>query len=104
MVKIRPVVVISPRRRTGQLVTIVPLSSSAPHPVQPWHIQLPHGAYPPARCAIWAKCDMVATVGFAGLDRVKATIQGRRVYQTFELGDAAFAAILGGVKAARGFS
>jgi hypothetical protein len=47
MVKIRPVVVISPRRRTAQLVTVVPLSSVAPLPVQPWHYQLPPGAYRP---------------------------------------------------------
>jgi mRNA interferase MazF len=104
MVKIRPVVVISPRRRSVQLVTVVPLSSAAPMPVQPWHIQLPHGAYPPARGAIWAKCDMVATVGFARLDRVKAQLQGRRMYHTFKLGDSEFAAILAGVRAALGLS
>jgi mRNA interferase MazF len=104
MVKIRPVIVISPRRRSVQLVTVVPLSSSAPMPVQPWHIQLPHGAFPPARGVIWAKCDMVATVGFARLDRVKARLEGRRVYQTFQLGNADFAAILAGVRAALGLS
>jgi mRNA interferase MazF len=102
MVKVRPVVVISPRRRSIQLVTVVPLSSSAPIPVQPWHIQLPDGTYPPARGVIWAKCDMLATVGFVRLDRVKTQLQGRRVYQTFQLGDAEFAAILAGVRAALG--
>ena len=104
MVKVRPVVVISPRRRSVQLVTVVPLSSVAPVPVEPWHYPLPAGAYPPARGVIWAKCDMVATVGLARLDRVKAKIQGRRVYQTFQISDAALAAILAGVRAALGLT
>jgi mRNA interferase MazF len=104
MVKVRPVVVISPRRRSAQLVTIVPLSSTPPLPAEPWHYRLPLGAYPPARGAIWAKCDMVQTVGLARLDRVKAKIQGQRVYQAFQLGDAELAAILAGVKAALGLA
>ena len=104
MVKVRPVVVISPRRRTTQLVTVVPLSSVAPAPVEPWHYPLPPGAYPPARGVIWAKCDMVATVGLARLDRVKTQIQGRRVYQAFQLGNAELAAILAGVRAALGLT
>jgi mRNA interferase MazF len=104
MVKIRPVVVISPRRRLAELVTVVPLSSREPVPVDPWHYRLPPGAYPPARGAIWAKCDMVQTVGLARLDRVKARIGGQRVYQAFQLGDAELAAILAGVRAALGLA
>jgi mRNA interferase MazF len=102
MVKIRPVVVISPRRRTAQLVTVVPLSSVAPQPIEPWHYLLPPGAYPPARGDIWAKCDMVATVGLARLDRVKARIEGRRVYEAYQLGPVELAGILAGVRAALG--
>jgi mRNA interferase MazF len=102
MVKVRPVVVISPRRRTTQLATVVPLSSVPPLPVQPWHYQLPPGAYPPTRHAIWAKCDVVVTVGLARLDRVKAKIAGRRVYRTFQLAEADLAAILAGVRSALG--
>jgi mRNA interferase MazF len=104
MVKIRPVVVISPRRRSVQLVTVVPLSSVVPAPLEPWHYQLPHGAYPPARGAIWAKCDMVVTVGLTRLDRVKVRIQGRRAYQTFQLGDMELTAIMAGVRAALGLT
>ena len=104
MVKVRPVVVISPRRRTTQLVTVVPLSSVPPVPPEPWHYQLSHGAYPPARGPIWAKCDMVATVALARLDRVKARVTGQRVYQTFQLGDAELAAILAAVRAALGLA
>lgn len=104
MVKIRPVVVISPRRRTAQLVTVVPLSSVAPAPVEPWHYPLPPSAYAPARGDIWAKCDVVTTVGLARLDRVKVRIEGRRVYQTFQLGDVELAAVLAAVRAALGLA
>ncbi|MCB2262482.1 MAG: type II toxin-antitoxin system PemK/MazF family toxin, partial [Candidatus Thiosymbion ectosymbiont of Robbea hypermnestra] len=38
MIKRRPVVVISPRpRRSNQLCTIVPLSTTVPNPVEPFH-------------------------------------------------------------------
>jgi uncharacterized protein YifN (PemK superfamily) len=100
MVKTRPVVVISPRRRTTQFVTVVPISSAAPLPPQPWHYRLPPGAYPPSRGTIWAKCDVLMTVGLARLDRVKARIDGRRMYKTFELNPADIAAILVCVRAA----
>lgn len=102
MVKLRPVVVISPRRRTTQLATVVPLSSTAPVPVEPWHYRLPPGVYPPARGPIWAKCDMVATVSLDRLDRVRVKSGGTRTYQTFQLGDADLAAILTAVRAALG--
>jgi uncharacterized protein YifN (PemK superfamily) len=71
MVKVRPVVVISPRRRSSQLVTVVPISSTPPVPAEPWHYLLPPGTYSPARGLVWVKCDMVATVGLKRLDRVK---------------------------------
>jgi uncharacterized protein YifN (PemK superfamily) len=104
MVKVRPVVVISPRRRTTQLATVVPLSSTAPIPVEPWHYRLPPNVYPPARGPIWAKCDMVATVSLDRLDRVRVKSGGTRTYQTFQLGDADLAAILTAVKAALGLA
>jgi uncharacterized protein YifN (PemK superfamily) len=104
MVKVRPVVVISPRRRSSQVVTVVPLSSAAPFPMEPWHHRLSPGGYPPGRAEIWAKCDMVATVGLGRLDRVKVRIQGRLVYQTFQLGEEDMAAILTCVKAAIGLT
>ena len=104
MVMIRPVVVISPRRRTSHLVTVVPLSSVPPAPPEPWHYCLPPGAYPSARGEIWAKCDVVMTVGLARLDRVKVRIGGQRVYQAFELHESDLAAILACVKAALGLA
>ncbi len=103
MVKVRPVVVLSPRRRTSDLVTVVPLSSTEPTPLLPWHVEMPSGAYPPARGAMWAKCDVVATVARARLDRVRARgPQGQRTYSVPMLPPAAFAAVQVAVKAALG--
>jgi uncharacterized protein YifN (PemK superfamily) len=98
MLKARPVVVISPRRRLGQIVSVVPLSSAAPVQAEPWHRQLSVGAYPPARGPMWAKCDMVAAVALGRLDRVKHA--GR--FQAFQMPAADLTAIIEGVKAALG--
>lgn len=103
MVKVRPVVVISPRRRTVGLVTVVPLSSTAPTRQEPWHYQLPAGVYPPARRPMWAKGDMRATVALTRLDRVKARdSKGTRTYHTFQVRPDDLAAILACVRAALG--
>jgi uncharacterized protein YifN (PemK superfamily) len=103
MVKVRPVVVISPRRRTGQLATVVPLSSTPPAVFESWHYAIPAGAYPPARGPMWAKCDVVATVALARLDRIKTRDRaGNRVYQIFQLGPVEMAALQAAVKAGLG--
>lgn len=42
------------------------------------------GAYPPARWPMWAKCDMLATVSLARLDRIKIRGGGgKREYETY---------------------
>ncbi|HUB16094.1 MAG TPA: type II toxin-antitoxin system PemK/MazF family toxin [Acetobacteraceae bacterium] len=103
MVKARPVVVISPRRRTAQLATVVPLPSAAPLPIEPWHYCLPAGAYPPARGPIWVKGDIVTTVALHRLDRVRTKSRdGGRTYLTFQLGEAELAAVLACVRRALG--
>ena len=75
MVKKRPVVVVSPRpRRRTQIVTVVPLSTTAPNPVLPCHHMMNPDSLP-ARYRNhdnWAKCDMVCAVSLARLDRVFA--------------------------------
>lgn len=74
MVKVRPVVVISPRlRRRENLCTVVPLSSTRPDPVEPFHHRLDPRSLPAryAETETWAKCDMLCTVGFDRLDRVR---------------------------------
>lgn len=103
MIKKRPVVVVSPRRRRSQLVTVVPLSSTAPQPKEPWHHELATGTYPPARGRMWAKCDVIATVGLDRLDRVKTkSFQGNRSYVTYSVPTEEFQAILACVRAALG--
>lgn len=95
MIKVRPVVVVSPRRRTGPgLCTVVPLSSAKPEPPEPYHHPLSPLAYPPARGPMWAKCDMLATVSCARLDRVMVRLPcGKREYRALEMPEADMAAI-----------
>jgi uncharacterized protein YifN (PemK superfamily) len=91
MIKRRPVVVLARNRRNRQLVTIVPLSTTAPEPIGPWHHPLAESPLPNARgVACWAKCDMVATVALPRLDRCKA---GRGTYVVPKLPEADLAAI-----------
>lgn len=80
MLKCRPVVVVSPSHMARMdLVTVVPLSTTAPAPVQKYHYRLVGNPIPgDSSIEVWAKCDMVATVSFARLDRVKL---GRGSYQ-----------------------
>jgi uncharacterized protein YifN (PemK superfamily) len=81
MIKVRPVVVISPNhlRRPG-LCTIIPLSTTAPDPIEPYHYKLAASPFPHEPELAWAKCDMVATVSVLRLDRVKL---GRGKYQIY---------------------
>lgn len=71
MVKRRLAVVISPRlRRRSDLCTVVPLSTTAPNPKEPWHLRLEFAKPFPSPwdgAAMWAKADMLATVGFPRL-------------------------------------
>ena len=71
MTKRRPVVVISPRRKhSPRLCTIVPLSTTAPRPVEKFHVQLkfePSLPEPYDRGDCWAKCDMIYQVSFERL-------------------------------------
>ncbi|WP_133510682.1 type II toxin-antitoxin system PemK/MazF family toxin [Candidatus Thiosymbion oneisti] len=73
MIKRRPVVVISPRpRRSNQLCTSVPLSTTAPNPLEPFHLRMDLRSLPGklSKKEAWAKCDMPATVSLERLDRV----------------------------------
>lgn len=83
IVKVRPVVVITPNHlpRPG-LCTVVPLSTTAPDPVQPYHYKLIHSPFPHDPAEVWAKCDLVASVSLARLDRVKVE---RGVYKVFNI-------------------
>lgn len=71
MVKRRPAIVVSPPHRTrNNLCTIIPLSTTAPLTVMPyhyeWHVKIPLPA-PYNSSSHWVKADMFATVSFSRL-------------------------------------
>lgn len=100
MVKRRPVVVLARNRRNRQLVTVVPLSTTEPNPLEPYHHLLAQSPLPNAHgVSCWAKCDMVATVALARLDRCKA---GRGQYVVPALPATDLTAIRAGVAIALG--
>lgn len=107
MVKPRPVVVVSPRlrHRTG-LLTVVPLSTSAPERPADHHCQVklpyPLPGFPETAC--WVKADMIATVAFDRLDmfRTDRDGYGRRKYLTPRVSEDDFAAVLTAIRAALG--
>ena len=72
MVKRRPAVVVSPRfRERTDLCTIVPLSTTEPTKVMPYHHRLylnPNLPQPYDAMIQWVKADMFATVSFQRLN------------------------------------
>jgi mRNA interferase MazF len=79
MLKRRPVVVISPRLRHRQgLCTIVPLSTTEPNRIEPYHYRLhtnPSLPAPYVSAVHWVKGDMLCTVSF---DRLSLMSHGRK--------------------------
>jgi uncharacterized protein YifN (PemK superfamily) len=75
MVKLRPVVIVSPRlRKRADLVAIVPLSTTAPNPAELHHCSLTLSKPLPKPYdspQMWAKCDMLVTVALSRLDRFR---------------------------------
>lgn len=82
MLKVRPVIVLARNRLNNKLVTIVPLSTTKPFVMQAHHHELSVNPLPTNQgTTCWAKCDMVATVSIARLDRIKIIRQfGKREY------------------------
>jgi uncharacterized protein YifN (PemK superfamily) len=68
MVKRRPVVIVSPRlRNRDRLCTVVPLSTTEPKPIMPYHYKLKLDQPLPSPYNSpfhWVKGDMFATVSF----------------------------------------
>ena len=102
IIKIRPVIVIRRHRTNKLLVTVVPLSTTAPQTVLAHHLQLEshlQGANP----VCWAKCDIVATVSLGRLDRIKSKDRhGKRTYKIDELSSEQFLAVKAAVRGALG--
>lgn len=82
IIKTRPVVVICTMKRP-RLVMVVPLSTTAPDPVQAHHHQLSRNPIPGDARASWAKCDLVTSVRFERLDRHKTQ---KRKYVDLHIG------------------
>ena len=85
MTKRRPAIVISPRfRDRGELCTVVPLSTTPPSVVMPYHHQIrvePVFPEPYNHESHWVKADMVYSVSFARLYLFnKKDEQGKRIY------------------------
>lgn len=83
MVKQRPVVIVSPRSRHNGLVTVAPLSTTAPQTILPWHYKLTltkplSPAWP--GLTMWVKCDMLNTLGIDRLDRFHVRLGEKRKY------------------------
>ena len=93
MVKVRPVIVISPSfSERKNLVTIIPLSTTPPNKVMPYHykISLPGTLPHPLEKECWVKGDMISTVSLSRLDlyRFPRGPNGKRVYYTEKLDSA----------------
>lgn len=107
MVKRRPVVVVSPRlrHRTG-LLTVVPLSTTAPERVGAHHcrITIPQPLPKFAAAEAWVKADMLATVAFERLDlfRSERDQYGKREYLQPRISEDDFARVQACIRAALG--
>lgn len=77
IIKARPVVILSPHyiKRYG-LYAVVPLSTTAPEPVMPYHYKFAESPVPGMPDETWAKCDMVVSVAESRLDRI--SLPGRK--------------------------
>ncbi|QPL37281.1 type II toxin-antitoxin system PemK/MazF family toxin [Thalassospira sp. B30-1] len=90
MIKRRPVVVISPRKRQGPgLCTVVPLSTTPPNLQTACHVKIeidPLGGRWTAT-EMWAKCDMITVASFSRLDMIRTgkALDGKRIYNNNEL-------------------
>jgi mRNA interferase MazF len=108
MVKARPVVVISPRLpHRDWLCTVVPISTTYSGRDLAYEVRLefnPPLPEPFSSEVAWAKCDMLATVGFARLDmfRTARDQTGKRKYIKPKLGPADLARVQQGVLFALG--
>ena len=91
IVKARPAVVLSRRNGSCGICTVVPLSGTEPRPMQAWHHKLDRDKLPVRlkdKGEWWAKCDCIATVSFARLDRIsngRCAATGRRIYDAPKL-------------------
>jgi mRNA interferase MazF len=86
MVKLRPVVVLSPRlKRRDGLLTVVPLSTTPPDHIMDYHCLVtihPPLPEPFDEKTMWVKADMIYNVAFSRLELVRTARDhtGKRKY------------------------
>jgi len=82
MIKTRIAIVIVPRAcQRSRLTTVVPLSTTPPRLVRPWHVRLDRDPLPEGGAdEVWAKCDMINVVSFDRLRGHFRRWRGRREY------------------------
>jgi len=105
MIKRRLCVVVSPKlKRRDNLVSVVPLSESAPEPEQAWHFKVDLVSKSWGNGPRWAKCDMIATVGYRRLSRphYRHEVTGARMFERLALSPPDLAALKAGVAVALG--
>ena len=105
MCKRRLAVVVVPRAcQRKRLTTVVPISTTPPETVRPWHIRLSRDPYPKGKKGgeIWAKCDMLNVVSFDRLGGYYTRWNGRRQYQKMHVSMEELQAIRQGVLNALG--
>jgi len=105
IIKRRPVVVLAVHKRNSKLVTVVPLSTTAPEQIEAHHYRLKQNPIPGEQATeVWAKCDMLAVVSIERLDLVRTARgpDGKRRYLTLQIGQDQFDAIRRGVASALG--
>lgn len=92
MVKKRPVVVISPKRKhCSGLCTVIAISTVEPNPKSNWHYKLPNASMPISfqNKDSWLKGDMISRVSFNRLNLIKTgkdRATGKRIYFKQRLG------------------
>jgi mRNA interferase MazF len=82
MCKIRPIIVVSRRLPfRSEIVTVIPISTTAPHREMPFVVRLSKNYHPEEADDLpcWAKCDMVMNIGRFRLNGFKV---GRRRWVT----------------------
>jgi uncharacterized protein YifN (PemK superfamily) len=110
MVKTRLAIVISPRlKRRNDLCTVVPLSTKDPDPVEEFHhrVTLPREVPSYEGLEKWAKCDMLATVGFHRLvlpHEKREPFDEKRRYINMRVSDDDFAAVMNCVRRSLGIA
>jgi mRNA interferase MazF len=79
MIKMRPVVVLSPSTRNHQTCTVIPLSTVEPRRSTALIVQIDAEKYPFLNGSTWAKCDMTTTISRTRLFLLRDPADGKGI-------------------------